>query len=61
MTTRADPHFNDFDTTAEEVIAFRKRILALRPLGKRTKRKPAEKVTTGTTGQAAGTDHTPAR
>jgi hypothetical protein len=61
MANRVDPHFNDFDTTDEEFAAFRKKLLALRPLGKRTKRKPAETVTTGTTGQAAGTDPTPAR
>ena len=54
MTTRADPHFNDFDTTDEDVIASRKKVLALRPLGKRTKRKQAGKDTTGTIRQDAG-------
>jgi len=61
MSTRADPHFNDFDATAEERAAFRAKLLALRPMGKRTKRKPAEKATTETIRQAAGTVHTNAK
>jgi hypothetical protein len=61
MTTRADPHFNDFDVTDEDLAASRRKLLALRPLGKRTKRKQAEKDTTGTIRQDAGTVQPPAR
>jgi hypothetical protein len=61
MTTRADPHCNDFDGTAAERAELRKKMRALGLSRKRTKQKPVVEAVTVATPQAASTVHTHAR
>ena len=62
MTTRADPHCNDFDGTPAQRAALHKKMRALGLTRKRTKQKPVvEAVTVATSRQAASPVHTHAR